>query len=69
MPTITISKKIIKNDNLVIIPRSEYEKLVRFWTSAEWLTGPQKQAITKGFQEIKQGKFFVSKQVKNELGL
>ena len=29
MTTITISKKLIKNDDLVIIPRKEYERILR----------------------------------------
>ena len=68
MATITIPKKLIKDD-LVIIPRKEYEKLVRFWANTERLTKSQKQAVSKGFQDIEQGQFFTSKQVKNELGL
>lgn len=69
MATITIPKKLIRNDDLVVIPRREYEKLVRFWANTERLTKSQKQAISKGFQDIEQRKFFTSKQVKNELGL
>ena len=69
MEAITISKKLIKNDDLVIIPRKEYEKLSRFWGNTERITKREKQAIIKGFQEIKQGKYLTSKQVKHELGL
>ncbi len=29
MVTITIPKKLIKNDDLVIVPRKEYEKILR----------------------------------------
>lgn len=29
MATITISKKLIKNDDLIVIPRRDYEKLLR----------------------------------------
>ena len=30
MATITIPKKLIKNDDLIVIPRRDYEKLLRF---------------------------------------
>ncbi|MBI2514626.1 hypothetical protein HYV91_00335 [Candidatus Wolfebacteria bacterium] len=69
MSTITIPKELIRNDDLVVIPRREYEELARFWVNAERLTKSQKQAISKGFRDIKQGKFLTSRQVKNELGL
>jgi len=69
MDTITIPRRITKNDDLVIMPRKEYEKMFHFWESAERITARQKKAIHKGFREIAQGKFFTSKQVKHELGL
>lgn len=70
MNTVTISRELTKNDDLVVLPRKEYEKLFRFWTNnTERLTKLQKQMLNKGFREIAQGKFFNSKQVKNELGL
>ena len=64
MQTITIPRDIAKNDDLVIVRRREYDKLFRFWMSAEQLTKRQKLTIGKGFREIKEGKFFTSKQVK-----
>ena len=69
MNTITIPKKIAMRDDLVVIPKKEYEKLYRFWMSAEQITQRGKKAIEKGFREITQGKFLTSKQVRNELGL
>ena len=69
MDTITIPRRITKNDDLVIMPRREYERMYRFWESAEKITARQKKAIHKGFSEIAQGKFFTPKQVKHELGL
>ncbi|MBI2674712.1 MAG: hypothetical protein HYX22_03190 [Candidatus Yanofskybacteria bacterium] len=69
MDTITIPKRITKNDDLVVVPRREYERVLRFWESAERITARQKKAIHKGFHEITQGKFFTSKQVKHELGI
>lgn len=43
MTTITIPKKVIQKDDLVIIPRREYEKLIHFWTNAEQLDGREKK--------------------------
>lgn len=69
MNTITIPKGLIKNDDLVVLPRKEYEQLVRFWASAEFVSEHTKKVIKRGFQEIAEGKFLTSKQVKNALGL
>lgn len=69
METVTIPKKLIKNDDLVVIPRREYEKLFRFWNSADRMTVREKKAVEKGFREIKQGKFITSKLLRHELGL
>lgn len=69
MATITIPRKLIRNDDMVIVPKRDYEKLFRFWSSAEQLTTHEKRAVEKGFREIKDGKFFTSQEVKKELGL
>ncbi len=69
MNTITIPKKMARDGDLMIVPRKEYEQLMRFWTSTEHLAPRDKRAIAKGLNEIAQGKFLTSKQVHNELGL
>ena len=69
MATITIPKNLIKEENLVVIPRKEYEQLVRFWASAETVSKHTKKVIERGFREITKGNFLTSKQVKNALGL
>ncbi len=69
MATITIPKKMTDRGDLVVVPREEYEKLMRFWVDAEPFTDTQKKAVTRGFSEIKNGKFLTSKQLKRELGL
>lgn len=69
MNTITIPQKLVKNDDLVVMPRKDYERLLHFWASAAEITKKEKLAIEKGFREIKQGKFLTSKQLKHELGL
>lgn len=69
MNTLTIPRNLIKNDDLVVLPRKEYERLFRFWANAEAMPARSKKAIEKGFAEIAKGEFLTSKQVKNELGL
>jgi len=54
MVTITIPKKLIKNDDLVIIPRKEYEKVL-------WMAKNQKytqldQELAKAIKEVRRGK-------------
>lgn len=66
---ITIPKNLIKNDDMVIVPKKEYEKLFNFWVSAEQLSKGEKRAVEKGFQEIKNGKLYTSRGVKKALGL
>lgn len=69
MTTITIPKNLIKNDDLIIIPRKEYERLFRFWASAESISTRTKKAVGRGLNEISEGKFLTSRQVKDALGL
>ncbi len=69
MTTITIPKNLIKKDDLVIIPKKEYEQLVGFWINAEPIPKKTKIAIAKGLRQISEGKFLTSAQVKNALGL
>lgn len=59
----------MKNDDLVVLPRKEYEQLISFWANAETMSSHTKKAIEKGFKEISEGKFLTSKQVKDALGL
>lgn len=69
MNTITIPRSLVKNDDLVVLPRKEYEQLISFWANAETMSSHTKKAVKKGFKEISEGKFLTSKQVKDALGL
>jgi len=69
MTTITISKNLIKDGDLVIVPRKEYERLSRFWASAESMPQRTKKSVEKGFKEIAEKNFLTSRQVKDALGL
>ena len=69
MTTITIPKKLIKEGDLVIVPRKEYERLFRFWANAESMSQRTKKSVEKGFKEIAERNFLTSRQVKDALGL
>lgn len=69
MNTITIPKNLIRNDDLIVVPKKKYEQLVHFWASAESVSKHTKKVIEKGFREIAEGKFLTSNQVKDALGL
>jgi hypothetical protein len=60
MEAITISKKLIKNDDLVIIPRKEYEYIKSQMIPSVYLKGKAAQCLDKrvkeGLQEYKAGK-------------
>ena len=69
MHAITIPKQLIKGDDVVVLPRKEYEELFNFWASAEPITKREKLSIENGLKEIKNGEFYTSKQVKRALGI
>jgi len=61
MPTITIPKKLIKNDDLVIIPRKEYEEYYQWKEVAKLFktftpTTAQKRDFKKAREDYKQKK-------------
>ncbi|MFA4890169.1 MAG: hypothetical protein WC587_00830 [Candidatus Paceibacterota bacterium] len=56
MVTITIPQKLIKNDDLIIIPRKEYEKLFRVFKGKK-LT-PLDRNLDEAISEYKAGKSF-----------
>ena len=53
MAAITIPKKLIKNDDLVVIPRKEYEKLLS--VSRKPLSQLDRD-LEEAIQEVKEGK-------------
>lgn len=69
MTTITIPEKIIKNEELIAIPRREYEQLLRFWNQTVIISNKEKSEIKEGLREIENGKFFTLKNAKRKLGL
>ena len=69
MNTITIPKNLIKNDDLIIIPRQKYEELLDLEKIIK-IIKPIKselQAIKQGRKEIKKGKYISWHELKQEL--
>ncbi|TRZ78662.1 hypothetical protein D4R87_00135 [bacterium] len=66
---ITISKQFIKKDELIIMPRREYDEylfLKKIVSVNPTLS--EKKAIAEGKKEIQNGDYISLKQLKNELG-
>ena len=56
MNTITIPKNLIKNDDLVVIPRKEYETLIKLKTFKEFIPSfSQKKALLTAERNFKKG--------------
>lgn len=66
---ITISKKLLKKGELVIVPREEYEEYLIFKKIIPLIeaSGADKRAIIEGRKEIEKGKYLSIRQLKNEL--
>lgn len=57
MPTLTIPRKLIGKDDLVVVPRKEYEALTELRKTAEFTpTAAQRRALTRAEQNLKIGK-------------
>lgn len=69
MATVTIPKKITKGEELVIIPRKDYEKLLELKKIPEFRpTIVQKKALIKARRNKKKGNFLTFNELKNKLG-
>lgn len=66
---IAIPKELSKRGELVMIPRSEYEELLRLKKVIPLAepTPSEKRAIKAGRKEIKEGKYLTLKKLKDEL--
>ncbi len=69
MTTITIPKKITKGEELVIIPRKDYEKLLELKRIPEFQpTTTQKRALINARKKREKGNFLTFNELKNKLG-
>ena len=72
MKVITIPKNLIKNDDLVVIPRREYEEFLRFRFSKIKevnMTSQQKRILAQARKNLKKGKFLAIYELKEKLGI
>lgn len=69
MNTITIPKNLIKNDDLVILPRREYRDLLELKKIISIANATKKEiiAIKRGEKEIKKGEYILWSKLKHDL--
>lgn len=71
MATVTISKKITKGEELVIIPRKEYERLIASISSVVPIYTPthaEKKALVRARKNRARGNFLTLNELKQKLG-
>lgn len=72
MNTITIPKNLIKEKELVLIPRREYEKFLLFHSKKEKgseLTVAQRKRLKKSRENLANGRYFTMYELKQKLGV
>ena len=70
MVILTIPKKLTRQDDLVVIPRREYEALLEFKKIKEFTpTFAQKKALTGARKEYKAGNYLTFNELKQKLGI
>lgn len=72
MNTITIPKKLIKNDDLIVLPRKEYEEFYQWKEVAKLFktftpTITQKKDFKKAREDYKQKKYITLDELKRRL--
>jgi len=67
---IAIPKELSKNEDLMVIPRSDYEEFLQLKKIIPLvdLTPSEKKAIKEAKKEIRKGGYLTLGQLKNELG-
>lgn len=69
MATITIPKRITKGEDLVVLPRKEYEKLLELKKIPEFQpTLAQKKALIRARKNRKKDNLLAFDELKNKLG-
>lgn len=71
MNAITIPKKLIGQDDLVIIPRKEYESFLQWQKEIKYFnpTSAQTKALRKAEKEYEKGKCLTLNELKQKLGI
>ncbi len=67
---LTIPRELSRQGDLVIMPRRDYEELLRLKKVIALVepTSSEKKAIKSGRKEIREGKYLTLGQLENELG-
>lgn len=69
MKTITIPKKLAEKDDLIVIPRKEYESLLELGRIKEFAaTTVQKRALAKAENNLRKGKTLSYRELVKKLG-
>ena len=69
MNTITIPKKLAQKDDLVVVPRKEYEALLEFKKIKEFAPTPaQKKALLEAENNLRKGKTLSYGELVKKLG-
>lgn len=69
MPLLTIPKTLIKEGDLIIIPRKEYESLLELKKIKEFMPTPaQKRALARAEKNLKRGKTLSYNEFTKKLG-
>ncbi len=69
MPTVTIPRKLAERDDLIVVPRREYEALIELRKTQEFVPTPaQKKALVEAEQKLKRGKTLSYHEVVRKLG-
>jgi len=69
MSTITIPRKLAQKDDLVVVPRKEYEALLELKKIKEFTpTAAHKKALAKAESNLKQGKALSYNELVRKLG-
>jgi len=72
MATITIPKEITKGEELIIIPRREYEEFLRYRLEESEeliLTASQKRRLQQARINLAKGKYLTIYELKKKLGI
>ena len=69
MNTIVIPQKLSKKDDLIVVPRKEYEDLLELKKIKEFIPTPaQKRALLRAENNLKQGKTLSYNELVKKLG-
>lgn len=74
MPTITISKELIKDNDLIAVPRDIYEEFLNWQKKVKSVktfipTATEKKDFKKAREDYKKGKYTTLHELKRKLGI